>query len=89
KTAFIDAIHEQLAGNDRFGLVQVSGVQQEAYRPYYLAAQILTIMLQDREDGGGEILASLSHMERAHLAYVLPQLAEWTPDPAGVTSEEM
>jgi diguanylate cyclase (GGDEF)-like protein len=89
KTAFIDAIHEQLVGNDKFRLVHVSGVQQEAYRPYYLAAQIMTNMLQNGEDGGGEILEGLSDTERAHLNHVLPQLSAWAPDPAGESSEEM
>jgi len=87
KTSFLDAIRNHLSGNDKFSLVHISGVQQESYRPYYLATQILMVLLREREDDGAEVLEGLSDPERAYLAHVLPQLAEEEPDAAGETPE--
>ena len=76
KTTFLETIHDQLSGEERFKLVHVSGVQQEAYRPYYLAAHILMVLLHDLGEEAEEILASLTPAETAYLAHVLPQIAE-------------
>jgi len=76
KTTFLETIHHQLSGEGRFKIVHVSGVQQEAYRPYYLAVHILMVLLHDLGEEAEEILASLTPPETAYLAHVLPQIAE-------------
>ncbi len=88
KTSFLEAIHDHLSGDDRFNLVHISGVQQEAYRPYYFAAQILMVLLHQMEDDGAEILENLSDTERAYLAHVLPHLNAEDPGAADGMPEE-
>ena len=82
KTSFLDAIHDHLIGHDKFNVVHISGVQQESYRPYYLTARILMVLLHEMEDDGAEILENLSHTERAYLAHLLPQLEDVEPGAA-------
>jgi diguanylate cyclase (GGDEF)-like protein len=74
KTAFLATIREQLSGEERFKIAHVSGVQQESYRPYYLAGRVLMELLHDLGQEAGEVLASLSPVETAYLSRVLPQL---------------
>ncbi len=74
KTAFLETIQEQLAGEERFKLVHVSGVQQEGYRPYYLAGRILMDLLRGLGEEAEKKLADLTPAEMAYLAHVLPEL---------------
>jgi diguanylate cyclase (GGDEF)-like protein len=76
KTSFLDAIHDHLSSDGKFSVVHIAGVQQEAYRPYYLAAQILMVLLRSMDDDGAALLEGLSETDRGLLAHVLPQLAE-------------
>ena len=76
KTTFLEKIHDQLSREERFKLVLVSGARQEAYRPYYLAARILMVLLRDLGEEAEEFLASLTPAETAFLVHILPQIAE-------------
>ncbi|UCC73699.1 MAG: diguanylate cyclase [Gemmatimonadota bacterium] len=76
KTTFVEAVRRNLAGDDTFCTVKVSGDQKEAYRPYYLASRILVAMLNQRDDKGLELIKELSKEEVGFLARVLPQFGD-------------
>ena len=84
KTALLETVRRNLAGNGTFRTVKVAGVQQEAYRPYYLATSMLVALLNQRTDRGAEILRDLTAEQAAYLVNVLPQLE----DEEGVAAEK-
>lgn len=86
KTTFLDTIRSQLTEDERFNVVHVSGVQEEAYRPYYLAGRLLTALLHDLGEGAEEILESLTTLEVTYLSHILPQLA--VEDPEAIPKDE-
>ena len=76
KTTFLETVRHNLAGDDTFCVTQVSGDQQEGYRPYYLASRILVSALKQREDRGTDIMQDLTKEEVSYLSRILPQLTE-------------
>jgi len=75
KTTFLEAIRRTLVQGE-VEVVEANGVQQEAFRPYYLAANILLILLSHRSDKGAAVFESLSSTQIAYLSHILPQLEE-------------
>jgi diguanylate cyclase (GGDEF)-like protein len=84
KTTFIEAVRRNLVGDDTFCVARVSGDAQEGYRPYYLTGRILLNLLSQRDDQGAGIMEGVTREELAHLAHVLPQLADENLDVAEV-----
>jgi len=74
KTAILETVGLNLADHDLFHVVKVSGTQQEAFRPYYLATSILVDLLNQRQDGGTGVLETLEPEEISYLSHVLPHL---------------
>ncbi len=74
KTTFLDTVRRNI-GQNEMCVVHVNGVRQEMFRPYYLTTQILIGILNQKEDKGVEILATLSPEEIRSLAKVMPGLA--------------
>ena len=72
KTTFLEAVR-QAVSREEFQVVQVHGVRQEGYRPYYLATNILLALLNQRPDRGEDIFGGLSVDEITCLAEILPQ----------------
>jgi len=75
KTTFLEAIRHTLVQGE-VEVVEANGVQQEAFRPYYLAANILLSLLNRRSDKGAAVFEALSPTQIAYLSHVLPQLEE-------------
>ena len=75
KTEFIEAIRQNLI-KKKIWLVKASGTSQEMFRPYYLTANILMDILNQRKDKGAAVLQGLNPDSRACLAQVLPQLVQ-------------
>jgi diguanylate cyclase (GGDEF)-like protein len=76
KTAFLDTVRSNLAGNDSYSVTRVSGEQQEGFRPYYLTSRVLVALLSQRTDGGEPVLQKLSKRELGYLSHILPQVAD-------------
>src|SRR5207244_10611364 len=72
---FLEAIRRTLVQGE-VEVVEANGVQQEAFRPYYLAANILLMLLSRRSDKGATVFESLSSTQIAYLSHILPQLEE-------------
>jgi len=74
KSAFLEEVCRNLAGDDAFCLAKIAGDPKETYRPYYLTGRLLHYLLGQREDRGAGLLEELSKEEIANLSRVLPQL---------------
>lgn len=75
KTTFLEAIRRTLVQGE-VEVVEVNGVHQEAFRPYYLAANMLVVLLSRRADKGAAVFESLSSAQIAYMSHILPQLEE-------------
>jgi len=75
KSTFLDTIRRTLRKN-QYQLVKVNGIQQEGFRPYYLATNVVVALLNQRQDKGATAFQNLSSKEIAYLAHILPQLEE-------------
>lgn len=73
KSTFLETIHRSLAKRQSC-LVKASGIQQEQFRPYYVATQILLALLEQKPDHCARVFGSLSREETGSLAKILPQL---------------
>ena len=73
KSTFLEAVHRSL-DQTRIKRVKVSGVPQELFRPYYLAATVLMALMNLEEDRGMRLVESLSPREMACLGHILPWL---------------
>ncbi len=73
KSTFLDTIRRTLTRNEH-QTVKVNGIQQEAFRPYYLATNVVVALLNQRQDKGAKVFEDLSSKEIAYLAHILPQL---------------
>jgi diguanylate cyclase (GGDEF)-like protein len=76
KSTLLESVRGGLAEKDTFRLVKVSGVRQEGYRPYYLAARTVMSILDQLEGKGVKHLDSLEKEELRLLGRVLPRLVE-------------
>jgi len=76
KTWLLETVAANLAKPDQFCVCEVSGLEQEGYRSYYLATRILTELLNQRDDKGEAILAELDSKQRGYLSYILPGLED-------------
>jgi len=76
KSMFLETVHRSLAQSKSIVQIRVAGSPQELYRPYYLISQIVTNLLQRRDDKGEAIFTSLSSDEKAFLSRIMPQMAE-------------
>ena len=79
KSTLLATIERNITGAEGFAVARVGCDQQEAFRPYYLATRILIALLNQREDKGAPVVQSLSSEEVAHLARIVPQVAEAAP----------
>ena len=79
KTTLLDALQRGLPPESPTLAARVGGVEQEAFRPYYLAARIFVALLDAREDRGAAVMAALPADERGLLARVLPGLSGEAP----------
>ena len=75
KTEFLRAIRLNLADSETWQ-TEVQGNPQEAFRPYYLTANILIEIMNHRPGKGTDILDNLSPKEINLLSRVLPQLGD-------------
>jgi len=85
KSTLLETIRVNLARAQSMRLVKVTGIQQEGYRPYYLAASIILALIGQSGEEGTELLQSLSRRQIRELSRILPQLgglaeAEGTED---------
>ena len=76
KSTLLETIRANPAGAQSMRLVKVTGIQQEAYRPYYLAASIILSLIGQRGEEGTELFQSLSRRQMRELSRILPQLAD-------------
>jgi len=76
KSTLLETIRANLARAQSIRLVKVTGIQQEAYRPYYLAASIILSLIGQSEEEGTELFQSLSRRQMRELSRILPQLAD-------------
>ena len=82
KSTLLATIERNITGAEGFAVARVGCDQQEAFRPYYLATRILSALLNQREDKGAPVVQSLSSEEVAHLARIVPQVADAAPPAA-------
>jgi len=75
KSAFLETVRSNLAGNTAYSVIKVAGDQQEGFRPYYLVTRALVALLNERADSGQGVFPGLSDRELGYLAHVLPQLS--------------
>lgn len=73
KTTLLDAVHKGLPKKDAH-LVAVYGIQQEEFRPYYIATRVIVSLLDQAQGQGAKVLEGLSGREFTYLAHVVPQL---------------
>src|SRR3972149_5155464 len=76
KSTLRETIRANPARAQSMRLVKVTGIQQEAYRPYYLAASIILSLIGQRGEEGTELFQSLSRRQMRELSRILPQLAD-------------
>jgi diguanylate cyclase (GGDEF)-like protein len=76
KSAFLETVRSNLAGNAAYSVIKVAGDQQEGYRPYYMITRALVALLNERADSGQGLFPGLSTRELGYMAHVLPRLAE-------------
>jgi diguanylate cyclase (GGDEF)-like protein len=76
KSMFLETVHRSLAQSRSIVQIRAAGTPQELYRPYYLISQMLTSLLQGRDDKGASVFSGLSPNEKSFLSRVLPQLVE-------------
>ena len=76
KSAMLGTVRKNLETDPSFQVVTAAGVQQEAYRPYYLLTSILATMLSAPEVDGNAVLANLTAVQTAHLGTLLPRVGE-------------
>ena len=75
KTEFLQTIRRNLV-QAKIWQIGVNGTPQETFRPYYLTANILVELMNQRPDKGADILDELSPQEVNYLSHILPQLGE-------------
>ncbi|MEE8112938.1 MAG: diguanylate cyclase, partial [Nitrososphaerales archaeon] len=75
KSEFLKLIRLKLADSNVVQ-INVNGIPQEGFRPYYLITNILVEIMNQRPDKGTKILDDLTRKELAYLSYILPQLVE-------------
>ncbi len=71
KSTFLEVIREALT-NKAIPVVKVLGIQQETYRPYYLAGRILVNLFNQKEERGSKVYDRLTPAEAAYLDNLLP-----------------
>ena len=76
KTAMLETVGRNVADHDLFHVVKAAGIQEEAYRPYYLATAILVDLFNQREDDSAAVLESMEEEEIGYLSHVLPHLED-------------
>jgi diguanylate cyclase (GGDEF)-like protein len=81
KSAFLETVRSNLAGNAAYSVVRVAGDQQEGFRPYYLITRALVALLNERADSGQGVFPGLSDRELGYLSHVLPQLGRASAPP--------
>lgn len=86
KTALLETVHASLAGQESSCGVRLTADPREEYRPFSLARQFLSRLLDGHPDGGAEILAELGPERMRELAHVLPRQVEGD-EPAAPDSE--
>jgi len=74
KTTLLETVSSNLSNHDLFCVCEVGGLEQEGYRPYYIATRILTDLLNRRDDKGEAVLNQLDGKQRGYLSYILPGL---------------
>jgi len=72
KTTLLDAAQRSLSPGSTTLAARVAGAEQEAFRPYYLAARVFVGLLGEREDRGASVLESIPPHERSLLSRGLP-----------------
>ena len=75
KTEFLQTIRRNLV-QAKIWQIGVNGTPLETFRPYYLTANILVELMNQRPDKGADILDELSPREVNYLSHILPQLGE-------------
>ncbi|MEE8348570.1 MAG: diguanylate cyclase [Acidobacteriota bacterium] len=75
KSEFLKSV-QLSAGEGEFCQIEIKGILQEGFRPYYLCTNILLEMMNQRADKGVGILNELTSKESAYLSTILPQLGE-------------
>jgi diguanylate cyclase (GGDEF)-like protein len=88
KSAMLRTIRKNLEGDASLRLVNIAGVQQEEFRPYYLLINILIALLSDPDIDSAGALAGLTAEQSAHLSILLPQLGDTTVEEAGAKRRE-
>ncbi len=81
KSAFLETVRSNLAGNAAYSVIRVAGDQKEGFRPYYLITRALVALLNERADSGQGVFPGLSNRELGYLSHVLPQLASASAPP--------
>ncbi len=75
KTALLKSIHGSLAGQDACAVIRIAADPREEFRPYSLARQLLTRLIESQESRGGGTLADLAEQDLRYLSLVLPNVA--------------
>lgn len=76
KSTLLDTLRANLARAQSIRVVKAAGIQQEAYRPYYLAASIIFSLIGQGETDGADLFKSMSRRQLSDLSRILPQLRE-------------
>ena len=75
KSEFLKSVRLNIGEGD-FCQIEVKGILQEGFRPYYMGTNILVGIMNQCPDKGVDILESLTPRETAYLSSILPQLGE-------------
>ncbi len=75
KSEFLQLLRRKLL-KTKIPQVELKGIPQEGFRPYYMASNILVELLRQQPDGGADILDELTPQEANYLSHILPQLGE-------------
>ena len=73
KSEFLEMIRRYIS-RSKIWQVKVNGVPQEMFNPYYLTANIIVAILNQRQDKGAKVFEELSPRGVSYLAQILPQL---------------
>ncbi len=88
KSTLLETIRANPGRAQSMRLVKVTGIQQEAYRPYYLAASIILSLIGQSGEEGTELFQSLSRRQMRELSRILPQLADLAAAEGGDEEDE-
>jgi diguanylate cyclase (GGDEF)-like protein len=74
KSTFLETIRQRLEKNSLGTVVSVQARPEELFRPYFLAADILVALMNQRPDRGLSLMEGLSPEQLSYASQILPQL---------------